>query len=245
MPMACNQNGFQIAKYVSTFTGQNALSLSLYALFFFSCIGVILCSLLIAKKIFSIGWDWFALLGAVISAFIAFTQIQKFSGAVNSGLDDFLSIFEDGGSNYGIGNMLQSGAYIIMIGLAVSFISLIMASAKQSTYQNIAFDQKKCPFCANIIKEDAVVCQFCGKDLPNEFTPTHKVKLLTNAAALGLRNEPDVSVEPFTKIQNGTGVQHISTGGVIFLRNIKGKWVKIRTEEGIRGWCFSGSIEKI
>jgi hypothetical protein len=27
---------------------------------------------------------------------------------------------------------------------------------------------KKCPFCANDIKPEAVVCQFCGKELPQE-----------------------------------------------------------------------------
>jgi hypothetical protein len=78
-----------------------------------------------------------------------------------------------------------------------------------------------------------------------EFIPTHKVKLLTNADGLGLRKSPNPSIDSFTKLPDGTEIRHLSTGDEIKLQDKEGFWYEIITKAGTRGWCFSGSLEKI
>jgi len=81
--------------------------------------------------------------------------------------------------------------------------------------------------------------------IDNLFKPTHKVKLLTNAEGMSLREEPDSSIASFMKIKDGAEVQFLSMGDKASMGNVNGFWFKIKTKENINGWCFSGSIVKI
>ena len=60
-------------------------------------------------------------------------------------------------------DILHSGVYVMLVGLIVALISQFIPNVNST---NVNQSTRKCPFCANDIKNEAIVCQFCGKDLP-------------------------------------------------------------------------------
>jgi len=59
------------------------------------------------------------------------------------------------------------GAMIFIIALPHSLI--ISADKKAVEKQQLSEGMKKCPYCAEMIKEEAKVCRYCGREL--EETP--------------------------------------------------------------------------
>ena len=82
-----------------------------------------------------------------------------------SSIEGFLgekTFWWDGGGQIGI---FVFGIIITVVGIALAIIAYVKPSNEQSSAE-LSVGLRKCPFCANDIKKEAIVCQYCGKDVP-------------------------------------------------------------------------------
>jgi TctA family transporter len=144
-PIACDANGFQIANGDAASSG---LKFALYGLFIAAIVGVIVGVVLMVNKNTNVPIiiDWLVILTCMGCALVPF----------------FINVNKWGRS-------YQSGAYMILIGIILSFVFLLIASftgdTDYSTNRNSHSSNKRCRLCNTVYSGPKSICPKCGSSL--------------------------------------------------------------------------------
>jgi hypothetical protein len=71
------------------------------------------------------------------------------------------------------------------------------------------------------------------------FRKTH-----TTTDNLRMRDTPDIKGKIVTTLAKGSAVELLETGAEATIDGITAPWVKVLSESGCTGWCFSGYLTR-
>jgi membrane protein implicated in regulation of membrane protease activity len=90
------------------------------------------------------------------------------------------------------------------------------------------------------LKENNDCIKILIKDLVNQY-----FDYIVKESSIKLRAEPDPKSNVVLSVKEGTGLILLEIGEEVTLENITAPLYKVETENGEKGWCFSGYLKKV
>jgi hypothetical protein len=165
-----------------------------------------------------------------------------------------MNVAVDGVNNIGLLN--ERSNFILFTGLAILIGALLVGfgSVANKSYAEQAPDLRACPYCAELIKREAIVCKHCRRDVPAETTEPEAPDAQSHAQSAPFRElcarlrQQGLTYQQYQQLAQAAGATLGLTSNSIFASYVvtrDGKETVIRKFNDLKPWFLQNVVPNV